>query len=524
MKRITIVVIVLVIAALACNTPGVAPDPKPIETGATSRPDVVPTTPDPETNTGPDRATPSTELSTDQIDQIAQAAVQIMAGRGVGGSFQPMWTGSGTLISPNGVILTNCHVACGAPTLLILMTTDADQAPEPSYIAEITYYDEELDLAILQITADENGNALSPSGLPYLEVGDSDDLRLGEKLYIFGYPGVGGETITFTTGSVSGFESATVGGTSQRVIIKTDAEIASGNSGGTAVDLLGRLVAVPTAVNPDVREGVTLGGLGILRPVNLMNIVYDNPGAPSTDQAGGLPPSDDPDRYEPNDTMNDAVGPLLSGDVLTAYISWVEDVDFYWLTTSTSAPIEVSLYNIPAGNDYDLYLLNTNGDIVGSSENESDYDEYIAYSPAGTGDYWVAVISYSGVSTSNTYTLSVNYDGGGSAGAGTGGITITGRAIDANTGRPISGGSFGILREGVACQTFFGGSSYDMSLVVAMDESNSAGYFELTGVPRGAVYSAFFVYGSDYICEDNWLDVPADAIDSDIGDIEMSFN
>jgi len=61
---------------------------------------------------------------------------------------------------------------------------------------------------------------------------------------IFGYPGIGGETITFTSGNVSGFSSAQ--GVQGRAWIKTDATVAGGNSGGTAVDSEGYLVGVPT--------------------------------------------------------------------------------------------------------------------------------------------------------------------------------------------------------------------------------------------------------------------------------------
>jgi hypothetical protein len=43
-------------------------------------------------------------------------------------------------------------------------------------------------------------------------------------------------------------------------------------------------------------------------------------------------------------------------------------------------------------------------------------------------------------------------------------------------------------------------------------------------VPRGADYTTFFIYGTGYICENNWLSVPADAIDSDLGEIEMALN
>lgn len=529
MRRLVVIPVVLALAVLACYAPVttvVAPTQAPLVTPLPPQPTLPQPTVQPTPVLDQTGGARPAELTSEMIDRVTRAAVQIVAARGAGAQAQPMWTGSGTIISPEGEIITNCHVACGAPVLIINMTTNPDQPPTPSYIAEITHYSEDLDLALLRIRTDINGNPVSPTDLPYLGIGDSNELRLGDRIYIFGYPGVGGETITFTTGSVSGFESADVNGVSQRVVIKTDANIASGNSGGTAVDLYGRLVAIPTAVNPDVREGVTLGGLGILRPVNLMGAVRQQTGQPPVEEAG-LPPQTDPDGYEPNDTLDQATGPLAAGDSVSAYISWAQDIDVYWLRTSSTAPIEVRLTNIPSGTDYDLYLLDQSGNVLSASESETS-QESISYSPPSAGAYFVAVVAYSGWSTSAPYTLAVSYDGGAAGGAGggaaAGGIVISGRAVDGATGRGLAGGVFGILRPDVTCAQFFNSAQLDLNMVVSSGETNSQGYFRLTGVPRGATYPAFFVFGSNRVCENGWLEVPTDAVDTDLGDIEMSFN
>jgi hypothetical protein len=120
----------------------------------------------------------------------------------------------------------------------------------------------------------------------------------------------------------------------------------------------------------------------------------------------------------------------------------------------------------------------------------------------------------------------VTYDGGtGPAGGTSGGIQITGQVIDGATRQPLSGGVFGILQPGITCNQFFSGSQLDLSLVVASAETNNGGFFTLTGVPRGATYTAFFMYGSTTpVCEDSWLEVPSDAVDSDLGVIEISAN
>ncbi len=323
-----------------------------------------------------------------------------------------------------------------------------------------------------------------------------------------------------------GFESANLSGVSRRVIIKTDAEIASGNSGGTAVDPAGRLVGIPTSVNPDVREGVTLGGIGILRPANLVELVRQQAGSPPPLEGASLPPESDPDPYEPNNTLETATGPVPSGEVITAYISWADDIDVYWVNTSSTAQIVATLTMASSfGVDYDLYLLDGQGDVLAASESETS-NEVIQYTPPAPGRYWVAVVSYSGATTTQPYTLTISFDGGAAGGGSStsGGVVVAGRAVDGNTGRPLPGGLFGILRPDISCSSFFSRSTLDMSLVVASGETNNSGDFRLSGVPRGATYPAFFIYGNNYVCENGWLEVPAGATDSDLGTIEMSFN
>jgi serine protease Do len=114
-----------------------------------------------------------------------------------------------------------------------------------TYFAEIVAQAPEVDLAVLRIVSRVDGKRLSKLSLPHVAIGDSDALELGDTLAIFGYPGIGGETVTFTSGSVAGFTKQQ-GISARRAWIKTDATIAGGNSGGTAVNSKGELVGVPT--------------------------------------------------------------------------------------------------------------------------------------------------------------------------------------------------------------------------------------------------------------------------------------
>lgn len=232
---------------------------------------------------------PTAALPRDVRLQVLKAAVRlgpiIEIQEGATRTRRALTWGSGSIISADGLILTNAHVidtsqlevpynARVVPDVFaVYITTRADQPPIVSYIAEAVVVSEQLDLAVLRITRRANGDAVDPSrlSLPYVMLGDSDQLEPGDNIYIIGYPGIGGETVTFTAGVVSGFTSE---GGINRAWIKTDAAISGGNSGGTCVDDAGLLVGVPTQVgrggvgeNPqyvDCRPLADTNGNGIL--------------------------------------------------------------------------------------------------------------------------------------------------------------------------------------------------------------------------------------------------------------------
>ena len=180
-----------------------------------------------------------------------QAVVQITAFVDIDGEAVPRWSGSGTIISSDGLILTNDHVVSSTRydevvALLVSLTVAQDQPPVDSYYAYVVQADSQLDLAVIKPAWDMQGNPLDYSQLklPFVPLGDSDTLNLGESIVILGYPVIGGGTITLTRGEVSGFTAEEPFG--NRAFIKTSGTIAGGNSGGLAVNFLGEIVGIPT--------------------------------------------------------------------------------------------------------------------------------------------------------------------------------------------------------------------------------------------------------------------------------------
>ncbi|MFO3796683.1 MAG: S1C family serine protease, partial [Anaerolineales bacterium] len=187
----------------------------------------------------------------DLVSNLYRRVVLIVAITEENGEEQIAWYGSGTIISPNGLILTNAHVVLPdsetqIKDLAIFVTLAPEKSPELRYYAEVLQADVRLDLAVLRIVADAQHQPIDPDTLylPYVRLGDSDLLQLGDPIVILGYPGIGGTTITLTKGEVSGFTAEE--GIDARAFIKTSATIAGGNSGGLAANSRGQLIGIPT--------------------------------------------------------------------------------------------------------------------------------------------------------------------------------------------------------------------------------------------------------------------------------------
>ncbi len=245
------------------------------------------------------------------VDAVVQLSIVV---RGVvDGEDQVIWyaVGSGTVVSPDGLILTNQHLITPAGVeekltelegqlaaegksadlevdaeRFMVAVSDGRHLPEPRFLASVVAEDAALDLAVLRVDGDARGAPLDLETLtlPVLTLGSSDAVNLGEPIHVFGFPAIGSGSLTYTVGVVSGFLfEEGIDGTAW---INTDAVTSGGNSGGAAVDASGALIGVPTsgssldcrpgdtnrdgAVGPeDVGCVPTGGSLTQLRPIDL---------------------------------------------------------------------------------------------------------------------------------------------------------------------------------------------------------------------------------------------------------------
>jgi S1-C subfamily serine protease len=177
------------------------------------------------------------------------------------------YSGSGTVISPTGLILTNSHIAQphapglavslgqpqtdpNPPFLTVEMTTGPSSPVVAKYRARTVAVDGYLDLAVVQIYATASGKPVSPGSLhlPYYTLGNVAALQLDQNVTTLGFPGMSGsDSITVTSGVVDTFVPDPLKHVKDpRFELETTAKIGHGNSGGAAINNAGQLIGVPS--------------------------------------------------------------------------------------------------------------------------------------------------------------------------------------------------------------------------------------------------------------------------------------
>lgn len=322
-------------------------------------------------------------------DRVVPAAVEVAAAvRWQEGSFDfdfPLPVGSGTVVSADGLILTNHHVIDGAelgsliadwseelktdspgvtislvPDTFLILSSDGINPPETSFTAQVVADDPVLDLAVLKIVADDSGSDAAIAGVtfPFVPLGDSDTVGLGDRVHVFSYPSIGGDALTYTDGVVSGFQRED--GVSGVAWITTDAVMSGGSSGGTAINEAGELIGVPTqGTELDCRPGDTNrdgavdmedigciptgGSLGQLRPINQAKALLAEVGAsPAPTSQAEVVSTRVPDADGAVDLPRLALSPIDLAELgFDGYVlRWSQYVDARGTANLLSLPVE----------------------------------------------------------------------------------------------------------------------------------------------------------------------------------------
>lgn len=165
--------------------------------------------------------------------------------------------GSGVIVRPDGLIVTNAHVVKGADEIRIVL------ADRREFEAKVVTQDERYDLALVRIDG-------AGEKFPYLEMRDSDSVEVGDIVLAIGNPF--GLNQTVTSGIVSAVARSAGGVNDSNFFLQTDAAINPGNSGGALVDTNGNLLGINTAIYS--RTGGNLG-IGFAIPMSTAKTVME---------------------------------------------------------------------------------------------------------------------------------------------------------------------------------------------------------------------------------------------------------
>jgi serine protease Do len=176
--------------------------------------------------------------------------------------------GSGVILSPDGYVLTNAHVIEGSQRIQVVLSAAASATGQVRSVikprgriagAQIVGVDLETDLAVLKI--DE-------SGLPFLRLGNSEDVSQGQLVFAFGSP-MGLEN-SVTMGVVSAV-ARQLRPESPMIYIQTDASINPGNSGGPLINAMGEVIGINTSI---LSQSGGAEGIGFAAPSNIVRTIY----------------------------------------------------------------------------------------------------------------------------------------------------------------------------------------------------------------------------------------------------------
>lgn len=179
-------------------------------------------------------------------------------------SLTPSSSGSGIIISSDGLILTNHHVVSSennfgedlSVAFRVCLTTTTTDEPDCRYSADLISKEKNRDMALLKIKP--VSGVSTQVDYDHIAFGNTENIKEGDAVKALGYPRIGGDTITITSGTVSGTLEKYASSW-----IKTDTSFSFGSSGGALVGDDGKLLGITTAAHSDL-----LGSMGYVININ----------------------------------------------------------------------------------------------------------------------------------------------------------------------------------------------------------------------------------------------------------------
>ncbi len=458
-------------------------------------------------------------LEKSKIDRAMLATVKIII---LDPDGKPFGTCSGTHVG-DGYIVANWHCVghtdlYGAddtgmglkngdtynPDGLVVIAPQKDpkQLPKPTFIARVVAGNPDVDVSVVKIISMLDQKTALPSTLPMgvMTQDDSEKVNVGDPVYIFGYPGAGGDLITYSEGTISGFEDQT--GDGEPDSFKTTAAISPGNSGGLAVDQDGNQIGIPTY------QSTVGSGLGGLREINIA-VPYI---AQAKELGGATPGTTKPGitatpgpQATPGGT-NSPFGPLTFGTDVQSGKLVSEGTAF---PTGTAQIIGAFPFQGMRNGMKWGWVWQYNGKTVIDSRNKATWEDgasgvtavqlsndgglpdgsytsvlYVSNAPVQQGSFTI------GSAQGNTTPAPPTPDPSGT------GVVLKGRIVDADTSRGVAGGVVVVLKPGTTLDEW--DNSKGDELAAAIGVADQDGYY-LTSpeLDRGETYTVI-VAGQNY--------------------------
>lgn len=448
---------------------------------------------------------------------------------------------SGSMLNQEGYILTNYHcigyVTDGHrdETLdamglrpgdlfnqqglsVVAITDDPRQLPKPTYVAQVLTGDSTLDLAVLKIVAYYNSRQKLPASLPVaaFDLADSDEVEMLDEVFVIGYPGIAGNSVTATEGKISGFLDEDEDGSFDW--FKTDVLVNQGNSGGSALNEKGQLIGIPTARLQDQAGNI----IYLIRPLNIA-VPYIQQAL----KAGSAEPAIAGPRTRPAQPAQTA------GNASFGALTFGSGFDDSRGVTGAARQFSSGIQEIHAGLPYENMRNGTawgyawrldgqdiaTGDSLKWEHGQSGILNLYLSSDNGLpdGQYGLQVFLRGALVQEGDFTIGQRAQGPLKPSkpdpVQDRGVLVSGTIIDHNTKQPIEGAVVVFLYPGVTVADFDRDQSADKEdSIITYGLTDASGLFTTySSLPRGEVYGAIVgARGYQRIAEDDALEILED--------------
>jgi S1-C subfamily serine protease len=435
-------------------------------------------------------------------------------------------SGSGSILSPEGMILSNYHVVADTDKkqlynsqglIAIGVLDDPTEPPVVNYLAQVVQVDPEMDLSISCIVGDLKNRPVKNVTFPAVPIGDAEQLFLGDNITVIGFPGIGfgehGDTpsLTFSKGSVAGFESRD----KVKVWIKTDAATGPGDSGAMVVNDQGEIIGVHTQGWSDQASAARLSAE---RPINRAYDLIRR--AQASGCTAGTATSTGATSTSTGNAGNAAIGS----------ITFAEDFDKNNKPVRPGTSFKSGLAAISALFDYSNMKNGLTWAPVWYLDGEAVINKTYKWDSGAKGTQ-VRTLSSKSALPDGAYRLEIVLEGkvlktGDFAIGSTsstpkpsknGGISVSGTILDADTNKPVQNAVFIVLTPGITYDEWDGSAD----AIFTSAQTDKSGRFQLPDlIPRGDSYT--IAAGAKGYYDNYEDDVAVDESTSDTVDLKIT--